>query len=108
MSAVISLILNDHTFHEIYQPDIDSWEELYPAVDVLQELRKMKGWLDSNPAKRKTRKGIKRFINSWLSREQDKGGAYKKPAPSGKKNSFNNFPQHDYDFDQLEKELLGE
>ena len=32
----------------------------------------MKGWLNSNPTKRKTRRGIKRFINSWLAREQDK------------------------------------
>lgn len=71
MPVVISLILNDHTFHDICQPDIDGWKELYPAVDVIQELRKMKGWLDSNPAKRKTRRGIKRFINGWLARTQD-------------------------------------
>jgi len=73
MPPVISLILNDKSFHDIFQSDIDGWKELYPAVDVLQELRKMKGWLDSNPTKRKTRKGIKRFINGWLAREQDSG-----------------------------------
>ena len=71
---VISLILNDKSFFEVLQTDIDSWKELYPAVDILQELRKMKGWLDSNPATRKTRKGIKRFINRWLSKKQDEGG----------------------------------
>lgn len=108
MPPVISLILNDKTYYDVCQEDIDGWKELYPAVDVLQELRKMKGWLDSNPTKRKTQRGICRFINSWLARAQDEGGAYKKPAPRDKKNSFNNFPQHDYDFEQLEKELLGE
>lgn len=71
---VISLILNDKTEHPVYQEEIEEWKELYPAVDILQELRKMKGWLDANPTKRKTKKGIKRFINGWLSREQDKGG----------------------------------
>ena len=35
----------------------------------------MKGWLDANPTKRKTSRGIKRFVNSWLAKEQDKGGA---------------------------------
>ena len=50
------------------------WQELYPAVDILQELRKMKGWLLSHPKKRKTRRGIKGFITGWLAREQDKGG----------------------------------
>lgn len=72
--AVIHLILNDKAFYPIYQSDIDQWQSLYPAVNVLQQLRAMSGWLDANPTKRKTRKGIRRFINSWLSKEQDRGG----------------------------------
>ena len=36
----------------------------------------MKGWCDSNPTKRKTRRGIKRFVNAWLSKEQDRNHAY--------------------------------
>jgi hypothetical protein len=35
----------------------------------------MKGWLISNPKKRKTKAGIMRFVTNWLSREQDKGRA---------------------------------
>ena len=35
----------------------------------------MAGWLNSNPKKRKTKSGILRFINGWLSREQDSGGS---------------------------------
>lgn len=73
-AAVIELILNDKTLYPIHQSDIDMWQELYPGVNVLQQLRAMSGWLDANPQKRKTRKGVKRFINNWLSREQDKGG----------------------------------
>jgi hypothetical protein len=70
--VVISILLNDKTEYQITQADVDSWKELYPAVDVMQELRKMKGWADANPTKRKTKQGIKRFINSWLSKEQDR------------------------------------
>ena len=102
--AVISLPLNDKSFHSVCQSDIDSWKELYPAVDILQELKKMKGWLDSNPTKRKTKRGISRFINSWLARAQDSGG--NKVQKQGKKNSFNDFPQREYDFDDLERSLL--
>lgn len=69
---LISLPLNDKSFHDVFCNDVDDWKELYPAVDIVQELRKMKGWLNSNPTKRKTRRGIKKFINSWLAREQDK------------------------------------
>lgn len=71
---VISLILNDKSLHDVFESDIEGWKELYPAVDILQEFKKMKGWLDSNPDRRKTRRGINRFINSWLSRAQDSGG----------------------------------
>lgn len=69
---IISLSLNDNSLYLIYQKDIDEWKELYQSVDILQELKKMKGWLNANPKKRKTKSGIKRFINAWLSREQDK------------------------------------
>lgn len=79
--SVITITLNDKSEYPIYQSMIDEWNELYPNVDVLQELRKMKGWSNANPAKRKTKKGIQRFINAWLSREQDKPSYNKKTAP---------------------------
>lgn len=73
-AAVISLLLNDGTEYGVEQEAIDKWASLYPAVDVMQELRKMAGWLDANRTRRKTRRGIEKFINGWLAREQDKGG----------------------------------
>lgn len=51
---------------------LNSLRQLYPAVDVEQEFRKMYAWLDSNPKNRKTERGIKRFITGWLGRAQDK------------------------------------
>jgi len=47
---------------------------LYPAVDVLAQLRKMRGWLIANPANRKTKAGVLRFVTRWLGQEQDKAG----------------------------------
>ena len=70
----ISLPLNDGTFYDVSENDRAKWSQLYPNVDVLQQLRNMAGWCDANPTKRKTRGGIKRFIAAWLAREQDKGG----------------------------------
>lgn len=69
----ITLQLNTGEEYPIYDKKIKEWEELYPAVDVKQQLRSMKGWLLANKAKRKTKRGINRFINNWLSREQDRG-----------------------------------
>lgn len=71
---VISLPLNDGTFFDVSENDRAKWSQLYPNVDVLQQLRNMAGWCDANHTKRKTRGGIKRFITAWLAREQDKGG----------------------------------
>ena len=58
--------------YPIYQEDIDKYQSVYLGVNVLNELKKMMLWLDANPKSRKTYQGIPRFINSWLSREQDK------------------------------------
>ncbi len=60
--------------YPIYQDQCDEWAGLYPAVDVAQELRNMRGWLTSNPAKRKTSQGINKFVTGWLARVQNRGG----------------------------------
>lgn len=72
---IISLILNDKSFFDVSDEDVAKWNELYPAVDVMQELRKMAGWCESNTTKRKTRRGVRAFITSWLARAQDRGGS---------------------------------
>ena len=56
----------------ISKEQFEKWQTLYPAVDVMQELKKMDGWLNANPTRIKTAKGIPRFVNSWLARQQDK------------------------------------
>lgn len=80
--AVFSLPLAGGEDHEITKADIDLWAELYPAVDIMQDLRAMKGWLLSNPKKKKTKGGIKRFITNWLSKTQNSGGNLKAGAAS--------------------------
>lgn len=65
---------NDGLFFPITKDQAARWQELYPAVNVKSELSKIIGWLEANPAKRKTKRGMLSFVNRWLSREQDKGG----------------------------------
>ena len=81
-------------------------KELYPAVDVEQALRSMRGWLGSHPKNKKTPRGIKRFITGWISRDQDEASLVPdKPKPVFQ-NRFNNFHQRDYDFAEYERQLL--
>jgi hypothetical protein len=80
------MILNTGEEWEADEKDIIQWQKTYPAVDVFAEIAKMESWLDANPKKRKTQAGIKRFINSWLSRAQDQGGS--SPLQNTKKKSL--------------------
>ena len=58
----------------VTQADVDEWQALFPAVDVMQEIRNIRAWNLANPSKRKTASGYKRHIVSWLSKEQNRGG----------------------------------
>ncbi len=84
--VAILLPLNTGEGYPVTCAFADQMRSLYPAVDVSQELRAMCGWLIGNPAKRKTKRGVVRFITSWLARCQDRGGssgltqAYQQPA----------------------------
>lgn len=62
---------------EIGEAEVREWASLYPSVDVAAQLRIMRGWLLANPTRRKTRRGMRAFVTSWLAREQNK------PAPGG-------------------------
>lgn len=73
----ILLPLVDKSFYDVPKESIQKWRGAYPAVDVEQQLKRMIAWLEANPKRRKTRRGINTFINTWLAREQDKGGRYK-------------------------------
>ena len=63
----------------------------------------MAGWLDANPSKRKTKRGILRFVNGWLAREQDKGRTNIPKAPTEN--------DHGWDFSrdaEILREFMGE
>ena len=82
---VVELPLNNGSEYGVTQAQVNEWAGLFPSVDVMQQLRSMRGWLLSNPKRRKTKSGIQRFVTGWLSREQDRGGNFhereKRPEP---------------------------
>lgn len=72
--ALISIPLVDSTDFGVTAALVRDWEAAYPAVDVPQQLRAMRAWCVANRPQRKTRTGIMRFMNSWLAKEQNRGG----------------------------------
>ena len=65
---VAMLPLKDGTEYEISAESFEEFVSAYPEINVLSEMRKMRAWCLSNPANRKTRRGIMKFINGWLGR----------------------------------------
>lgn len=49
---------------------------LYPGVDVLLECKKALEWLKMNPGRRKTDRGMGRFLMGWLERSQNRSRGF--------------------------------
>ncbi|MDY5110763.1 DUF6291 domain-containing protein [Faecalicoccus sp.] len=75
----IKLVLDTGEYYSVTNEQIQGWQQSVPLVDVKSELRKMQLWLEGNPKKRKTTKGITRFITGWLVREQNSKEQNSKP-----------------------------
>ncbi|TWU12874.1 hypothetical protein CA54_17000 [Symmachiella macrocystis] len=50
------------------QSQVDEWANLFPSVDVEAECRKARAWLEVNPKRRKTSRGMPAFLLSWIKR----------------------------------------
>ena len=66
----IGSLSHPNATHNVTEEDIKEYENVYPGIDVRFELKKMKLWLDSNPANKK--KNVKTFIARWLAKSQDR------------------------------------
>ena len=76
INVFLSLPLNKKDeLHDITDDEIELYRQLYPAIDVEQECIKILGWCIANPSKRKTKTGVAKFINTWLSKAQDQSGS---------------------------------
>jgi hypothetical protein len=54
------------------QQAISDWALAFPSVDIEQEMRRAHVWVMANLTKRKTAKGMPKFLTTWLGKAQDK------------------------------------
>ena len=71
---VITMPCLKNETYDVIQEDYEKDKATYPAVDVMEQYKKMKRWLETNKRNLKTKNGMPRFINSWLAKEQNRGG----------------------------------
>jgi hypothetical protein len=105
-APVIFLPLNDRSLYPVTPREIAEWSDTYQAVDVLDELRKMRGWCDGNPRQLKTKSGIKAFIHRWLAKEQNRARA----NPHGRSHANGNRAQQrtEGNFEALRRSMASE
>jgi len=69
---LMPLVGND-LWYTVFEDDVAEWQALFPGVDVPQSLRNQAAWLHANETRRKTQRGIRRFITNWLTSDQNSG-----------------------------------
>lgn len=84
----IKIPLIDKTDFDVTEKMVTEYKELYPAVDVEQALRNMRGWCLEKAAQRKTRQGVTRFIGRWLRKEQERAGSKNQTALSNQEKNL--------------------
>jgi len=74
-AVLVFPVVGSKDCHEwpLTRSQLDEWGPLYPGLDVLATCRNALAWARANPTKRKTAKGMPRFLVSWLTREQNQG-----------------------------------
>ena len=79
-----AIILNDGSEWRPTVADINEWRKFYSGIDVVRELGRMRQWCISNPSKRKTARGVRRFVTNWLDSEQNRQGKYSRSGQNQK------------------------
>lgn len=92
----VSLPLKDGSLYLISKEQRKELEKQFQGVNIEYELQKMILWLNSNPRKRKTEGGIYKFILNWLFNASEK-----------KNKHGGNVNNTEYDFEQIEKNILA-
>jgi hypothetical protein len=61
----------DGTEWYLNQGQVDQWAELYDGVNVLEECKKAWSWISADKQRRKTKRGMLKFLVAWLNRVTD-------------------------------------
>ena len=85
-AVFVTIISNTGEEIPITESLVKLWEQTYPAVDVRQELQRMKSWAINNPKNRKTKGGMQRFCDNWLARTQNEA----RRIPQGSRETIRN------------------
>lgn len=77
------------TWH-LTEAKLAEWEATFETLNVRAECLKARQWLLDNPSRRKTQRGMIKFLGGWLTRAVDSG----RGATSGSRRPTTATPDH--------------
>jgi hypothetical protein len=69
-----SFVLRNKELWHLSQGKLDEYKRTFPNLDIEFELRKAAQWLNDNPHRRKTARGMPKFLGGWLGRTRQNPG----------------------------------
>ena len=110
----IKVLLSTGGYYNITDARIADLQKIFPEIDVRAELAVMAEAMRVSPNKRRTITRIETTMLNWMKNSRDRAIGQNKTAEAkaktadGKKNSFHNFQQQNYDWDAIEKALFDQ
>lgn len=62
----IEIPLKGGGVYDFTEDELSEYKNLYPNIDVELQIRRAVKWCENNPARKKTKKGVGRFLSHWL------------------------------------------
>lgn len=109
LPPIITLPCKADEEYIVTQGEYEEMTDTYPTLDVMGELRAMKGWLIGNKNKLKLKDDVPKFMYGWLNDERKKNASLTEEKPKQNKlGVFGDYKQSstDEEWDELGK-LLG-
>jgi len=72
--------VGDQKQWQLVEEKITEWQNTYQAIDVLDECKKARQWIIDSPSRKKTARGMTKFLNGWLCRATN---SYRPTAKGG-------------------------
>lgn len=94
--------------YRITSDHVQKLEDLYTHLDIMAELKKAAMWLEANPSRRKTPKGMPRFINAWMERSQNSSRGQQSFTPNHGKRTLSQAAQEAYDLLDPKYKAMGQ
>lgn len=102
------LPLSDGNSYYVIQESLNDWNDMFPSINVLTELKRMKAYLDAHPNKKRKAHEMENFVLRWLSKEQDQKLSFPKQTKEPTKSDLPDWYQNQKETplkDSTKKEL---